>query len=65
MADPQGSIASRRDGIAAEPSDAAVNLVLQEVPRGAFALSGAAVAILLLCWLITYFVIFLPRGVIG
>ncbi len=39
--------------------------VLKEVPRGAFALAGAAVAILVLAYLFLYFVVFLPRGPIG
>lgn len=36
--------------------------VLNEVPRGALALCGIAVALLLLAWLGMYFGVFLPRG---
>lgn len=34
-------------------------------PRGAAAVSGLAVGLLMLCWLIIYFFVFLPRGTIG
>jgi hypothetical protein len=34
-------------------------------PRGAFALAGLAVAILLVIWLAFYIFVFLPRGAIG
>lgn len=36
--------------------------VLGVVPRGAAALAGAAVVIILLAWLLIYFLVFLPRG---
>ncbi|MGD9738790.1 MAG: hypothetical protein AB7O56_07150 [Bauldia sp.] len=36
--------------------------VLKVVPRGAAALAGAAVVIILLAWLFVYFAVFLPRG---
>jgi len=35
---------------------------LQVVPRGAAALAGAAVALILIAWLLIYFLVFLPRG---
>ena len=38
---------------------------LRETPRGAFALSGAAVALLLMCWFAIYVFVFLPRGGVG
>ena len=38
---------------------------LRDVPSGALALSGAAVALLLLAWLAIYFLIYLPRGMVG
>lgn len=34
-------------------------------PKGAIAVSGIAVGLLLLGWLFVYFVIFLPRGTVG
>ncbi|MET0984706.1 MAG: cytochrome c oxidase subunit 2A [Steroidobacteraceae bacterium] len=36
--------------------------VLNDVPRGAFALCGLAVALVLIFWLAVYFGVFLPRG---
>jgi len=38
---------------------------LQTVPRGAMAVCGIAVGLLVLAWLYVYFGIFLPRGTIG
>ena len=46
-------------------SAAALEAVLRVVPRGAFALAGIALAILTGCWLIVYFLVFLPRGAVG
>lgn len=47
----------------AEISDPANSL--RAVPNGAFALAGAAVASLLIAWLLVYFLIFLQRGPVG
>lgn len=38
---------------------------LKEVPRGAFALAGLTVGLLMLAWLGIYLFVFLPRGSIG
>jgi hypothetical protein len=38
---------------------------LHDVPRGALALAGIAVGLLLLAWLIIYLLVFLPRGMVG
>ena len=38
---------------------------LRKAPRGAMALAGAAVGLLLAAWLIIYFFVFLPRGMVG
>ena len=38
---------------------------MDEAPRGALAVSGVAVGLLLLCWLLIYFFVFLPRGTVG
>ena len=38
---------------------------LQEAPRGAFALAGLSVGLLLICWLAIYLFVFLPRGQVG
>ncbi|HUK61317.1 MAG TPA: hypothetical protein VLV50_18950 [Stellaceae bacterium] len=46
-----------------EPSqDALLERALAEVPRGAVALAGVALGLLLLAWLAIYLFIFLPRG---
>jgi len=38
---------------------------LRRVPAGAAALSAGAVLLLLAAWLLIYFLIYLPRGMIG
>jgi hypothetical protein len=38
---------------------------LRHVPAGAAALSGIAVLLLLVAWLLIYLLIYLPRGMIG
>ena len=43
-------------------TEADLERVLKEVPRGALALCIIAVAILLACWLAIYFGVFLARG---
>jgi hypothetical protein len=47
----------------AEIADASATLA--DVPQGAFALAGTAVALLLIGWLLVYFFIFVPRGPVG
>jgi hypothetical protein len=49
------------DGIA----ESDLGRVMQIVPLGAGMLAGAAVALLVLGWLIIYLFIFLPRGTVG
>lgn len=39
--------------------------VMEEVPKGALALSGIAVLLLLIGWFFVYFAIFIPRGSVG
>ncbi len=34
-------------------------------PQGALVVSSIAVGLLLLCWLLIYFFVFIPRGTIG
>jgi hypothetical protein len=43
----------------------ALERALGEVPRGAAALGGAAVGLMMLCWLAIYIFVFLPRGSVG
>jgi hypothetical protein len=38
---------------------------LRRVPAGAAALSGAAVLLLLVAWILIYLLIYIPRGTIG
>ncbi|HEX2724396.1 MAG TPA: cytochrome c oxidase subunit 2A [Beijerinckiaceae bacterium] len=45
--------------------DAALARVMEEVPRGALALSGLTVALLMLAWFLVYAWVFLPRGMVG
>ena len=40
-------------------------LALREVPRGAIALGGVAVVLLLITWLLIYLLVYLPRGMVG
>ena len=49
------------DGLSVEAIDAA----LAQTPRGAFAVAGVAVLLLMLGWLAIYLLVFLPRGEVG
>lgn len=49
------------DGLAAETLDQA----LRQTPRGAFAVAGLAVGLLMAAWLAIYLFVFLPRGTVG
>jgi len=48
-----------------EEAEADLERVLKDVPRGALALCGIAVLLMLLAWLAVYFGVFLPRGPIS
>ncbi|HXQ49958.1 MAG TPA: hypothetical protein VN802_02590 [Stellaceae bacterium] len=48
-----------------QPDGPALERALKTVPRGAMALSGAAVLLLLAAWLAIYLFVFLPRGPVG
>ena len=43
----------------------ALEAALAETPRGAAAVAGIAVALLLICWFAIYLFVFLPRGSVG
>ena len=45
--------------------EAALERALEDVPRGAVAVAGVAVALLLVCWFAIYLFVFLPRGTVG
>jgi hypothetical protein len=38
---------------------------MDEAPRGALVVSGISVGLLILCWLLIYVFVFLPRGTVG
>ena len=57
--------ARERDDATHHIDDAALERVMQEVPRGAWALSGLTVGLLLLAWIYIYVFVFLPRGMVG
>jgi hypothetical protein len=38
---------------------------LRQVPKGAIALGGTAVLLLLIAWLLIYLLLYLPRGMVG
>jgi hypothetical protein len=46
-------------------SDAALQDALKETPKGAFALAGLTVGLLMAAWFAMYVFVFLPRGSVG
>lgn len=48
-----------------EPLDPALADAMAQVPRGAVALAGVALALVLAAWLLVYFAFYLPRGTVG
>ncbi len=48
-----------------EPTPEELDAVLADVPRGAMALAGLTVLLLLIAWFAMYFLVFLPRGQVG
>lgn len=52
------------DGPSADESERLAR-ALAVAPRGAFALAGTAVLLLLVLWFLIYFFVFVPRGVVG
>ena len=65
MSERDGFAARERDDAADDLDDAALERVMREVPRGAWALSGLTVGLLLLAWFLIYAYVFLPRGMVG
>ncbi|MCW5714493.1 MAG: hypothetical protein KIT43_08295 [Bauldia sp.] len=57
-----GNRSAASDDEADDVRDADLERVMTVVPRGAAALAGAAVVLILLAWLLIYFLVFLPRG---
>ena len=44
---------------------AALEAALNEAPRGAIAVAGTAVILLMIAWFAIYLFVFLPRGAVG
>lgn len=57
-----GSTEDQSDPVEDRLSEADLERVLRVVPRGAAAVAGGAVVVMLVAWLIVYFAVFLPRG---
>ena len=56
---------SRADGRSPTELDAAQLRALAPVPSGAVAVAGTALILLLIGWLLLYFLVYLPRGMVG
>jgi hypothetical protein len=48
-----------------EGDEVSLERVMREVPRGALALAGLTVGLLLLAWFLIFSLVFLPRGMVG
>ena len=59
------SAAFRPENVAIHGSDDEVQAIVAQGPRGALALAGLSVAILLAIWLAFFVFVYLPRGAIG
>jgi hypothetical protein len=58
------SAESHAEDVSGPAAEAALEQVLKTVPKGALALAGSAVGLLMLAWLAIYFFVFLPRGTV-
>jgi hypothetical protein len=65
MQSDQSSAANSKLEVADEVDEAALASVMRTVPLGAGVLAGAAVALLVLGYLLVYILVFLPRGPVG
>jgi len=59
------SAAQRPENVSDSVDEQALERVLEVVPRGTIALAGPLVILLVVGWLLVYFLVFLPRGVVG
>lgn len=59
------SAASAPEKVADDISDEALAQVMRVVPLGAGVVAGAAVAMLVVGYLLIYLLVFVPRGVVG
>jgi asparagine N-glycosylation enzyme membrane subunit Stt3 len=55
-------VESSETGIDAAEQQRRVNAIVARGPSGAFALAGVALAIVMLCWLVFFFGVFVGRG---
>jgi hypothetical protein len=62
---PHRSAAGPTEGVAEPKGVDAAGEFLPQGPRGAFVVSGIAVALLFAGWVAFYFLLFMPRGSIG
>jgi len=65
MSTDQPAAAPGRPVAADDIDEAALTRVLQEAPRGAVALAGAAVVLLIIGYVLIYLLVFMPRGIVG
>ncbi len=56
------SAADRPEDVEDRVNEDDLDRVMAEVPRGAMALAGVALLVLMLFWLVIYFGVFIPRG---
>lgn len=58
---------TRPNGSETEPAELseAQRLALSDVPKGAIALAGTSVLLLLVAWVLIYLLVYLPRGMVG
>jgi hypothetical protein len=59
------SSAFRRENVAALGDEGDLQKIVAGGPRGALALAGLSVAVLLAIWLAFFVFVFLPRGAVG
>ncbi len=59
------SAAFRPENVAVLGGDEELNAIVAAGPRGALALAGLSVAVLLALWLAFFVFVFLPRGAVG
>jgi hypothetical protein len=59
------SAAFRPENVAVHGDDDEVRKIVAEGPRGALALAGLTVALLLALWFAFFVLVFLPRGAVG
>lgn len=64
MAEPSYPVGAHEYASDAEELQA-LELALDDAPRGALVVSAVAVGLLMIGWLGMYFLVFLPRGAVG